>query len=180
MMSTPMAGACLQLALHFEQHAHSAGAVVRAQDRLVVVCLVGVVVCPRTGVPVCAEQYAPLGIGVERADDVACLERLAVIARQVGTLVVDLRAEGLQPCGQVVTAEVVRPAVRCARTEVHLLLDVEVGTVGIEGRHLHRLLRRLPFGSRCFLAVGTREASQCHRGADEHHVVAYLHNDVFD
>lgn len=128
-------GLLLHLPGHLQQDAHAAGTVVGAEDGLFLFLLAALGVGVWAAVPVGAEQDAAAVVGIEGADDVAGLEDGVVVGHEVGLLHMDGGAELPELADEVVAAGTVGSGVGHARAEVHLLLDVTVGAVGIEGGH---------------------------------------------
>ena len=78
-VDTYLCGLCLQLAGYLEEYAYATGSIVCAEDRGMVELWIGVSICPRTTIPMGAEEHALLQLGLVGADDVACCEYGAII-----------------------------------------------------------------------------------------------------
>ena len=137
---------CCQLTSYFEQHSHSATAVVRSGKRLAMVGFVGVAVGPGTGVPMCTEHYAVAILGVKLRHDVTRLEAVSVIGSQVHILGDDRCSVALQLGDEVVATLTMCRGGWHARAKVHLRFYEALGTVGIEyGHNNGRLYNSLSF-----------------------------------
>ena len=129
----------------------------------------------------CTEQNPSFAFGVVGTDDVAGFQYGVVIRHEVGILVVDFGSEGFKLTGQKVTAGFVSCGVGHTRPEVGLNLNIVVGTVGIEGRHVHGVRGDGGFG-----AVGRfiTFVAACHCCYDQQHkhrdegVISLLHCSV--
>ena len=95
-VNTDCRSLCLQLAGYFEQYAYTTGTVVRSENRFAVVALIGVIISPRTTVPMGTKHHAAGRLGIVGTNDVARLQYLTVISGQVGTLVVYLGSKSLK------------------------------------------------------------------------------------
>ena len=94
------------------------------------VCLVGVVVSPRTAVPMGAEQDTLLAFGMIAGQDIGALEYRAVIAAQVGLLECDVHARLPELVSNPLPTTFMGLAIHDTWSEVALLLAVLIGRIG--------------------------------------------------
>ena len=97
-----------------------------------VVFLIGVVICPRTAVPVGTDQDACGSLRIVTGDDIRCVEHGAVVAFQVGFLCLHLTAVLLELFDNPLFAFIVCFGVHDAWSELALHCTEEIGGVGIE------------------------------------------------
>ena len=113
---------------------------------------------PRTAVPMPANQYACLCIGVIRCDDVTGFQDRTVVCFHVCILVGDGRAETFEFPGNVRAAKTVGFRVRYARPERALCSRIGESTVCIEfrcGSHRNAVGCACPVSGLCPQAVQT-------------------------
>ena len=124
----------LEQPCQLKHHSDTARSVVGSHDRLAPVGGVGVVVCPRTRVPVCADDYPFLRFRVVAGYDVAAAQGCPVISFEVGALPFHLHSVCLELARYPFSALVVRLAVHCPRTERALFSHETVCRVSVELR----------------------------------------------
>ena len=124
----------LQQAGCLQHDGYAAGSVVGSHDRLLPVGGVGVVVGPRTAVPVRTDQYPLLCLRVKTRDDVRRLQQSSVVSLQVGLLFLDFTAELPELLCDPFSARLVCRGVHCAWSEAALCCRESVCRIGIELR----------------------------------------------
>ena len=150
----------LQGASQLEHHSHATRSVVGSHHRTAPVGRIGVVVSPRTTVPMGAEQYACGLFGAEARYDVARAQHRAVPSLQLGVLSLNAHAELAELLHYPLAAAVVSRRVHDARTKLALLCGEHVRRVGAERRTYER--HGVGFGG-CLRCVLARCARTCYR-----------------
>ena len=129
-------GLLLDETCYLYHHRHTAGTVVGTKDRLLVVSLIGVVVCPRTSVPVGTKQDPVLCLRVGAGNYVAAGHGGSVPHRHLCLLFADRTSLALELVLYPFGTQVGLLGTEQARAEGTLLLDIAEGTVGHELRTL--------------------------------------------
>ena len=124
----------LQLAGNLQHDGYSAGSIVGSHYRLAPVGTVGVVVSPRTAVPMSTEQDAGFSLRVVMGDDIGILQDGTIIALEVSLLGLYLTTKLLELAHNPFATLVVRLAVHDARTEIALCGTISQRRIGIKGR----------------------------------------------
>ncbi len=142
------------LAGDLKNHTHAAGAVVGAVNRLFPVGRVGVLVCPRTAVPMGKEQYALFGRRVVARKNIKRVKRGAVECLQGGTLFRHLCPVPAKLAHKPFATPAMSLRVGHPRPESHLAPHITICAVGIK-THLGHSLFSGHRHSRSFFAAAS-------------------------
>ena len=160
-----------------KHHGYATGCIVSGQNRLTPLRAVGVVIGPRTAVPMGAKQQSCFGFRMNAGNDVRAVQRRSVITFEHGFLCFHRAAIAFELRYNPLFATVVAFAVHIAWAKSALCRRKRIGTVGIKrGSYGRKFLHfgRLFHISRCrlmrFIPVQT---TQNHCGG--HHSHCYFH-----
>ena len=160
-----------------KHHGYATGCIVSCQDRLAPLRAVGVVIGPRTAVPMGAKQQSRLGFGMNVGDDIRAAKWRSVITFEHSFLRFHHAAIAFELRHNPLFAAVVAFAVHIAWAKSTLCRRKRIGTVGIKRRtHGRKFLHfgRLFHISRCrLMRFIPAQATQNHCGG--HHSHCYFH-----
>ena len=117
----------LQLAGDFQHDCHTTCTIIGCHHRLAPVGTVGIIICPRTTVPMGTEQDTSGSLRIIMSDDIGILQYRAIISLEVCFLLLHLTSEQLELPDNPFATLVMCLAIHRARTEVALSLTISKG-----------------------------------------------------